>query len=307
MSNIITYTLLFFIMAVWGVNVVAIKILVENFPPVIMQSVRIFIAGLVVILVLLSRVHFRKLSKKEWLYTLMAGLLGVVGHHFFLAVGLVETTAANAALILALVPISTSVLAILFLNDRLTILRLVGICIGFIGVSFVILQGNGGIVSISIGDLYVLLAMITQACAFIFIKKVTDTLDSKQVTAIMFIIGSISLLILSLYLEPQGISTMGMGETYVWVILFASAILATGLGHMLYNSAIHQIGAGQSAIFINLTPFFALIASAIFLGEKITMSQVIGFILIIIGVILGTGYLDMKLTKNKLNEAQKDG
>jgi drug/metabolite transporter (DMT)-like permease len=307
MSNIITYTLLFFIMAVWGVNVVAIKILVENFPPVIMQSVRIFIAGLVVILVLLSRVHFRKLSKKEWFYTLMAGLLGVVGHHFFLAVGLVETTAANAALILALVPISTSVLAILFLNDRLTILRFIGICIGFIGVSFVILQGNGGIVSISIGDLYVLMAMITQACAFIFIKKVTDTLDSKQVTAIMFIIGSISLLILSLYLEPQGISTMSMGETYVWVILFVSAILATGLGHMLYNSAIHQIGAGQSAIFINLTPFFALIASAIFLGERITMSQVIGFILIIIGVILGTGYLDIKLKKNKLIEAQKDG
>jgi drug/metabolite transporter (DMT)-like permease len=307
MSNIITYTLLFFIMAVWGVNVVAIKILVENFPPVIMQSVRIFIAGLVVILVLLSRVHFRKLSKKEWFYTLMAGLLGVVGHHFLLSVGLVETTAANAALILALVPISTSVLAILFLNDRLTILRFIGICIGFIGVSFVILQGNGGIVSISIGDLYVLMAMITQACAFIFIKKVTDTLDSKQVTAIMFIIGSISLLILSLYLEPQGISTMSMGETYVWVILFVSAILATGLGHMLYNSAIHQIGAGQSAIFINLTPFFALIASAIFLGERITMSQVIGFILIIIGVILGTGYLDIKLKKNKLIEAQKDG
>jgi drug/metabolite transporter (DMT)-like permease len=284
-------------MAIWGVNMVAIKILVENFPPIMMQALRIFIAGWVVVLILLNKHHFRQLSKQEWFYTILVGLFGVVGHHSFLAAGLVHTTASNAALILALVPLTTSILATLFLKDRLTSLRLIGIVFGLTGVAFVILQGNGGLGRISIGDFYVVGAMITQAFSFILIKKVTTTLDSKQMTAIMFIIGSIMLFVISLFIEPHGIEKMTMGTYGVWVILLASAIVATGLGHMLYNSAIQQIGAGQSAIFINLTPFFALIASAIFLGETITLAQVIGFILIIIGVILGTGYVDHRLQK----------
>jgi drug/metabolite transporter (DMT)-like permease len=278
-------------MATWGLNVIALKILVEQFPPIIMQSLRIFIASLVVIIFLLLRSNFRRLSKVEWFYTILAGLTGVVGHHFFLAVGLVHTTASNAALILALIPLTTSIFAILFLGDRLTTLRLVGIVLGFTGVAFVILQGNGGLGTVSRGDLYVLCSMIIQACSFILIKKITDTVDVKQMTGIMFIMGSTILFVISFFFEPQGIVEMSRSTMGAWIILLASAVIATGLGHMLYNSAIHQIGAGQTAIFNNLVPFFSLLAAATFLGESITLAQIIGFILIVIGVVLGTGYL----------------
>jgi drug/metabolite transporter (DMT)-like permease len=268
-----------------------------------MQSLRIIIASLVVITVLLFRRNFRQLSKVEWFYTVLAGLTGVVGHHFFLAVGLVHTTASNAALILALIPLTTSILAILFLRDRLTRLRLVGIVLGFTGVAFVILQGNGGVGKASIGDLYVLCSMVIQASSFILIKKISDTVDTKQMTAIMFIMGSTILLIISFLFEPQGIAKMSMGTLGAWMTLLASAVLATGVGHMLYNSAIHQIGAGQTAIFNNLVPFFSLLAAAAFLGESITLAQIIGFVLIVVGVVLGTGYLDERLKRLPTEEA----
>jgi drug/metabolite transporter (DMT)-like permease len=284
-------------MVTWGLNVIALKILVENFPPIMMQSVRIFIASLVVISVLLFRRNFRPLTRVEWFYIVLAGLLGVVGHHTFLAIGLVYTTASNASLILALIPLTTSIFAILFLRDRLTRLRVVGIILGFTGVAFVILQGNGGVSSVSRGDLYVLCSMIIQASSFILIKKITDTVDVKQMTGIMFIMGSTILFIISFFFEPQGIVEMSKGTMGAWMVLLASAIIATGIGHMLYNSAIHQIGAGQTAIFNNLVPLFSLLAAAAFLGESITLAQIIGFILIVAGVLLGTGYLDERRLK----------
>ncbi|MDQ0337989.1 drug/metabolite transporter (DMT)-like permease [Caldalkalibacillus uzonensis] len=290
-----TYVFLVVVMLIWGLNVVGLKLLVETFAPVTMQAGRIFVAGVSLVIVLYFLKELRRLNHKEWGYTLLATVLGVVVHHALLAVGLAQTSASNAALILGLLPLTTSVLAMIFLHDRLTLLRLLGIVCGFIGVACVVLHNNGGMGSIATGDLLVLLAMVSQAFSFILIKKVTATLSAKEMTAVMLLVGSVMLLALSFWVEPQGLSTFNQGSWWIWLIFFASAIIATGLGHMLFNAAIDKIGAGQAAIFNNLVPFFALISAFLFLGEPIFASQLFGFIFIVAGVLLGTGYVDEKL------------
>lgn len=292
MSRAFTYALLVLVMFVWGLNVVAVKFLVEHFPPVAMQSIRIFIAGVVTITVLYFLHDLRKMTKKEWLYTFLAALLGQAAHHAFLAIGLVETTSSNAALILGLIPLTTAILASLFLNEKLTTLRIIGIGLGFVGVAIVVLQNNNGLGTISRGDLIVFTSMLSQAFSFILINKVTTTLSSRQMTAIMLLIGSMVLLGMSFLFEPQSVTQMTQGTPLVWSVLILSAVLATGLGHLLFNEAIHQIGAEQTAIFNNLIPFFALVGAFFFLGESILLAQVVGFILIVSGVFLGTGYVD---------------
>jgi drug/metabolite transporter (DMT)-like permease len=104
--------------------------------------------------------------------------------------------------------------------------------------------------------------------------------------------GSVLLFIISLWMEPDGLSSMTNWTPSLWVIFLASAVLATALGHMFYNKAIQQIGAAESAIFINLNPLFSLLGAYLFLGESISHSQIMGFILIVIGVFLGSGVLD---------------
>lgn len=305
MSRAFTYALLVLVMFVWGLNVVAVKFLVEHFPPVAMQSIRIFIAGVVTITVLYFLHDLRKMTKKEWLYTFLAALLGQAAHHAFLAIGLVETTSSNAALILGLIPLTTAILASLFLNEKLTTLRIIGIGLGFVGVAIVVLQNNNGLGTISRGDLIVFTSMLSQAFSFILINKVTTTLSSRQMTAIMLLIGSMVLLGMSFLFEPQSVTQMTQGTPLVWSVLILSAVLATGLGHLLFNEAIHQIGAEQTAIFNNLIPFFALVGAFLFLGESILLVQVVGFILIVSGVFLGTGYVDSIWKRRREEKSQK--
>ncbi|WP_100398627.1 DMT family transporter [Bacillus sp. FJAT-44742] len=298
------YVLIFSVMLVWGLNVVALKVLVDFMAPASMQALRIFLAGLTVFIIIFLRKSFRKLTKKEWKITIAALLFGVVGHHFFLAMGLTETTASNASIILALLPVTTSVLAMMILGDPLTKLRFVGILSAFTGVFLIVFMGDGDFGALTRGDIFIFLGMATQALSFIFIRQATSTISPALMTGYMFIVGSFFLLVLSVVFEPNGIREMFTAPLYVWAIFIGSAVLATAVGHQLFNGAIQKIGAGETAVFNNLVPFFGLVSSALLLGENITLPQIASFTFIVIGVLFGTGYVEKKfiLYKNKKRE-----
>jgi drug/metabolite transporter (DMT)-like permease len=298
------YLILFLVMVAWGLNVVAMKVLVTAFPPVTLSAVRLFTASIAVFTILSLFKMVRLPSKKEWTYVLLGTLFNVVGHQYFIAVGLTNTTATNGGLILGLSPLLTTLFAIMFLKNRLSLVKILGILLGLTGVIFIVLS-NGSLSNISIGDLQVFISVICIAISFILIKKVSNTLDPRLLTAYMLLIGSSILFILGLQLEPGAIQIIGKASTNMWMIFFASAIFSTALGHMFYNFAIGKVGAAEAAIFTNLNPFFAGVGAVILLGESISIHQVIGFILIMSGVLFGSGaYEEMKKNRKKRQEAK---
>ncbi|WP_227522021.1 DMT family transporter [Bacillus solitudinis] len=289
-SHVWVYVLAVSAMAIWGVNVVMLKVLVEALPPATMTSFRIMLAGITIVVIVLLNKSFTSLVKAEWIYLLLGALFGVVIHHYFLAQGLTLINASNTVLILALVPLTTSILAVLLLGDKLTKWRLFGVALAFLGV--LLIQGGSGSFSIHKGEIYIFIAMFAQALSFIYIKKATKTLSSKQVTGMMLVIGSLSLLFISLILEPSGMSEMTSAPLSIYIIFFVSSILATAGGQFALNYAIERIGAGQAAIFNNFVPFFGLISAAIFLGERVYWFQLISFFFIVAGVLFGTGFVE---------------
>ncbi|HZG59072.1 MAG TPA: DMT family transporter [Anoxybacillus sp.] len=297
MSKLSTYIALVSVMVIWGMNVVAVKILVNSFAPITMTALRIFTASLVVFLVLLATNRIRKLTKKEMGTIFVAGLFNVVGHHFFLAAGLTKTTASNAGIILGLSPLVTALLALLFLGDRFRLSKFIGIIFGFTGVIFIVTHSSTKISTVSLGDLFIFLSVLAQAISFIFIKKLATTLDARLLTGWMLLFGSVVLFLVSLFVEPHGLWGLKEGKVTTWLIFLASAVLATGVGHMIYNRAIHRLGAAESAIFINLAPFFSLVASSLFLGETIHFVQWFGFLFIVVGVMLASGAVEGNFSK----------
>lgn len=290
-KNMLIYLLVFIIMVLWGLNIVILKLLVTELPPATMTAFRIMIAGVTTLCILILTRSFRRMTKQEWIYTLLGTLFGVVLHHSLLAISLTMIDASSAALILALVPLTTVILAIFFLGEKLTGARLLGIFLALIGVFFI--QGESFTsFHLSLGEVLIFTSMLVQAISFIFIKKATATIDSKQITTMMFLTGSIGLVILSFIIEPGSFSQMFTASPFIYVLFIFSGMVVTGFGYIIYNSAIQQIGAGQTVIFNNFVPFFGVVFSVIFLNEMITASQVIGFIFVVIGVLFGTGYIE---------------
>jgi drug/metabolite transporter (DMT)-like permease len=115
----------------------------------------------------------------------------------------------------------------------------------------------------------------------------------------MMVFGSCILFFIGLVKEPGALKGMADLPLSMWGAFFASAIVATGLGHMIYNYSISKIGAAEASIFLNLSTFFSMVGSAVMLGEKITQHHLLGLLFIISGVLLGSGTIEEILLKKK--------
>lgn len=292
MKNLQTYLILTLVMVTWGLNVSIIKILVSYFPPVTITALRILAAGLTVFMILGAMGKVRKPSLREWKFIIFGGFLSVVSHHFFLAIGLAGTSAVNGGLILGAGPLLTAVLSSVLLRNKPTGIQVLGFLLGGAGVTFIVLSGNKGLSGLSSGDLSVFLSILAQALSFIVISKASKTLDPRLLTGYMLIFGGMILFALGAIMEPGGLQAMSSAPAGVWAAFLASAMVATAVGHMVYNTAISNIGPAEASIFLNLNTFFSLAGSALILGEVITINHLLGLVLIVAGVLFGSGALE---------------
>ncbi|UUI04233.1 DMT family transporter [Oceanobacillus jeddahense] len=296
MKNI--YILLFIVMLLWGFNVSAIKVLVTNIDPILVTSVRIFVAGVAVLLICLFMGVFRWPSKKEWKVILYVGLFNVVLHHALISVGLKYTSGINSSLILGTGPLLTVLLAILLLKQRVPKMRLTGFVLGFIGI-FLTTSSGGGFESIAVGDVVVFFAVLTQAFSFILIGKYHADFDSRLSTGFMLLIGSFFIFLTSLFFDHRVSDLTQLFSWKLGLVFLFSSLLCTAFGHIIYNFAIKQVGPAETTLFMNLNTLFAVIGSVLFLNESITLFHFIGFIFILCGIFVGTGTLEYVLLKRR--------
>lgn len=291
------YTLLLLVMFVWGLNVSALKVLVTNFDPLLLTAMRVFIAGIAVLIASGFMKLFRLPTKSELITLSTLTLFNVIGHHIFLALGLTYTSGVNTGLILGASPLITMMLAILILKDRITKLRVIGFILGFIGIIMTSLAGTDSISTISIGDLMIFISMLSQAFSFILISRLNPNFDPRLLTGYMLVLGAIVIFITSLMFESDLSQITHLFSWKFGSIFLFSALIATAFGHMTYNYAIKKVGPAESTVFINLNTIFALAGTALFLGEKVTFSHLAGLIMILIGVLVGSGALEYLIKK----------
>ena len=291
------YLLLIAMMAIWGFNVIAVKIVVSEFPAVTITAFRVFIAFLALAPFIIFKKLYRKLTRKECCYVMGISTFGIFGFQYFMSMGLNDNTATNAGIILGASAIATAIAAAILLKDKLTIQRGLGFVLGFIGVTVIIMPGSYEGFSISMGDLYLCIAVLVQTVSFILIKKASETLNTTFMTGISLLMGSFIIMITGFITEPNGISQIPGGSGVAWGLLLFSGFVATGLGYLIVNSAIQQVGAGNSAIYLNLSPFFSVISAYFVLHESIYISHWAGFGLIVIGVLLGAELGQVKPNK----------
>lgn len=293
------YLLLLVVMMLWGFNVSALKVLVTEIDPVMLTAVRIFVAGITVLIITYFMGFFRLPRRNELLLIVYIGFFNVIAHHILLALGLTRTSSVNAGLILGMGPLLTMMLSIILLKDRVTRLRVAGFILGFFGVVITTLGGATGLSALSLGDVFVFLSIFSQAVSFILISKLNPSFDPRLLTGYMLTIGAIFIAITSAFTESNFIQLSSLFTWKLGAVFLFSAVLCTAFGHMTYNFAIKQVGPVETAIFINLNTLFALIGAFIFLGEPIFKHHLIGFVFILTGIFIGSGALEYILLKHK--------
>ena len=183
--------------------------------------------------------------------------------------GLTLTTLAEVTALNLTVPIFTTLLAFLFLNEKLKNHRLIALFIGFFG-AMIVLRPD---ISINIGGILILISALIWSVSLIFIKKLTET-DSPVTISLYAGVGMIPATFIAAY--PYLI----MPNLYQFLIILFIAATGT-IAQTLLNSAFKR---GQLAILLPLDYlkliWSVLIGYTIFV-ESTTISLWIGGILIV--------------------------
>jgi drug/metabolite transporter (DMT)-like permease len=276
----------------WGCNYVASAYLLKDFSPVFLSYSRLLITSLFLLSIALIKGGLKRPKGQEWILLGLAGIFGTLLNQLFYFKGLMHSTAGTAALIIALSPIATTFLARIFLKENITWFKLIGATLALSGVGFIVLYG-GKSIGVSMGDLYILLAMLTLSISLLFTRKLTISMPSYDVTIYSITIGT-------LFMTPAAVIEFVQGQVHIgghlleWIILISAAVFGQGLAGFWWNQGISVIGASASSMFMNIPPFVAIIVAFFVLGDPIQFVQVAGGILILLGVAISNKKLNAK-------------
>jgi drug/metabolite transporter (DMT)-like permease len=285
------YAILVMVVISWGLNIVMVKYLTQSLSPLLVAAVRMPLAGIVLLPFVWKMHGFYKPTARQWGLLVLVGLTSIFFHQLFLAYGVVTTTATNASLILGLNPLTTALLAALFVGEKFTFRLAVGILLGLSGVILVIFTKSAdSTVDLSgWGDIIMLLAMLAYVVGGLFIKKISATpIPNLVVTAYSTVIGGVFLnLGTVVYLGPSSYQQIHLTGT-AWIVMLLSAWVASSLGTLGWNYGIKLMGANRTAMFLNGMPFASIVGGIIFLNEKIGWIHVVAFMLTTLGIVIAT-------------------
>lgn len=274
----------------WGLQQIAIKLVVGDIATIVQASLRSGIAAFLVAIVLVIRGGWQP----SWQGTSKAGM--VVGLLFaseflFIALGLQYTSASHMAVFLYTAPIFSALgLNFFVASERLKPLQWLGITVCFIGV----LVAFGGSVSFSemnttilLGDLFGLLAGIAWGATTVVVRstKLSEAPASLTLFYQLFI-AFISLLLIAIVTGQ--FATFNLTPISVSSLLFQGVIVSF-VSYLVWFWLLRQYLANNLAVFSFMTPMFGVTFGVLILGEKLTINFIIGAILILLGILLVSG------------------
>jgi drug/metabolite transporter (DMT)-like permease len=229
------------------------------------------------------------------------GLVGNTAYQLAFTVGLSRTTATNSALILSTVPTVVALFAGALGLERLTFKMWFGIALGTLGVVLVIAtRGVGFDVKTLPGDLLTVLAVLCWAGYTVGLRRVPSGISPLRVTTITTLAGTPGLVLAGI----PGLFRLSWGtiKPEAWLALGYAAVLSLVVAYLLWNRSVKAVGGTRTAIYMCVTPLFAVAGAWLLLGERPHPLQGLGAILIVAGVLLTRAQTPERAGKTEIVE-----
>lgn len=265
--------------AAWGFNFVAAKWAVEEFSPLLINSIRFLCVTLVFF-------PFVKIIKGRMLLLLTtAFILGVL--HFGVTFWAVKTADGVGAISIAsqlTVPFST-ILAIIFLKETVGWKRIAGISLSFSGV--LVIGFDPVVLSYWEGITLMSFAALLYSISAILMRQLKDV-PVVTMQAWVGVAGALGSIILSLIFESDQIAAMSQASDRAWLSVLYSALGASVVGHGAANYLFSKYEVSAVSPYFLIVPLFAVLGGVFALDEVVTLRIVAGGLLTIVGVLIVT-------------------
>lgn len=283
-NRMFPYICLVLAMILWASTFVALKLAFKIYDPMVVIFGRMLVASLFAVFFpfVFRNINFRWADLK---YIAFMAICEPCFYFIFEAKALVYTSAAQAGMITSMMPLMVAIGAWLILKEKLTF----RICMGFvIAVSGAIwLSFASEVTELSpnplLGNFLEFMAMVCATGYALTLKKLTHRYSPLFLTFIQAFVGAV-FFFPALFLPSTQLPVSWEPVPLFAIFYLGSAVTLGAYG--FYNYGVSRIPASQATAFVNLIPVFALIMSAVFMGERFTTIQYLASGLVFVGVLL---------------------
>jgi drug/metabolite transporter (DMT)-like permease len=270
---------------VWGVSFPVLKGLMTVMSPLTLMVARGLVSCAVLGIALRRTGGWRAPSAEDVPAVLAAGLVGFTVNQVFYSWGLHLTTASHSGLIFTITPLFVFGMSQALGHVRLGRLDVLGLALGLVGAALIIgwpASGAAGGASV-LGDLLTVGAAITWGVWTILAAPLLRRRGTLAGTFWITLTGTLGLVPFAL----PGILVQDWRLPW-WAfagIVYAGAA-GGALGSLLWYAAVRRLGAARTAIYANMESFFAVLAAALLLGERVAATSLVGGVAVVAGVLL---------------------
>ncbi len=285
-SHLGSILMLLVTMVIWGSTFVVTKGVNDQVPPFTLAFVRVAIGALVLFAFALVRRarggSHTPWSALPWGTIVTMGMVGVALYYAVFNYSLVYTSASQGALVQSCIPAMTALVAVVWLREHASPLRWAGIALSMIGV-LIVFSGSGaqsGGSATLLGNVLMFISAVLWGVYTSMAKRVA-THDAMQVTAGIIGAGAVLLLPLAAFeVAAEGIPSVNLRG---WLGMAYLGAGASGIGYMLYSSALKHVDASEAGVYTNLIPIVGVI-TGVLLGDPLSARAIVGGGVVLFGV-----------------------
>jgi drug/metabolite transporter (DMT)-like permease len=266
----------------FALSFVATKTALKGFEPLLIALVRFMLAGAILWVVWRLRPVREPLTRAELGRLALIGFVSLTVYFSFENLGIARTSASEAAILIATIPIFVAVIGAFVPAERPTGRQWAGILLSFAGiVALVLAAGRAGGGSLT-GDLLVLAASVSGAAYAMLARRLLVSRSALFVTAWQNLFGALFMAPLA-FIEALVVGIRRPTVTAAGGVLFLTLVCSI-VAYLLLNYAFRFLPASRVSVFINLTPVVAVASAYLLLGERLTPAQGLAAVVVVAGV-----------------------
>ena len=269
---------------IWSDRLIALGVPISYFVPL-----RIFVAGIILLLFNILTKNFRLIARKDIWKFLLLSLFEPLIYFFCETYGIKETGSPTiSAMIIASVPIFSVGAGFLFFKERISVINALGIAVTLGGICLVLLKqgGDEGVPqNFILGVVLLMIAVFSEVGHASLTKLLADGYKPQVIVMYQFLIGTVYFLPFFL---TRGIENFD-ARLVSWEVLepiLCLAVLCSSLAFSLWAMAIKKLGVGKSSVFLAMMCVATALVAEVIGREHLSLFQWLGVFIAVLGIVL---------------------
>ncbi|MBB3179530.1 DMT family transporter [Variovorax sp. Sphag1AA] len=274
----------------WAGNAVVGRVVRDLVSPMTLNFIRWLLAFIVLLPFAASMISPKSPLWAHWKRFTVLGLLGIGCYNAFQYLALQTSTPVNVTLVGSSMPLWMLATGTLFFGAKITARQLFGAALSMVGVLFVLSRGHWeqlAALRLVPGDLYMMLATISWAFYSWMLSRTTEPAEARRDWASFLMAQMVFGLAWSAAFAAGEWTVTDAHIDWGWPLAAALVFITLGpalLAYRCWGLGVQRAGPQTAGFFSNLTPLFAALLSAAFLGEVPQWFHGAAFILIVGGI-----------------------